>query len=125
MDLKTLLSKSTIIHNYKNTCSICHESSNHNLSRQLQCNHTFHTQCIDQWLANNTTCPYCRYDLRYEEILQPIDYSSVSTIPRFTPIFEFITFYQERFLFIGGLVVGSSLVQHIIDQNKLNSVHYS
>lgn len=24
------------------------------------CNHSFHVQCIDEWLAKNVTCPICR-----------------------------------------------------------------
>ncbi|XP_021659146.2 RING-H2 finger protein ATL7 isoform X2 [Hevea brasiliensis] len=27
------------------------------------CGHTFHMECIDQWLANHTTCPLCRLSL--------------------------------------------------------------
>jgi len=27
------------------------------------CEHSFHINCIDRWLANNTTCPLCRMEL--------------------------------------------------------------
>ncbi|KAG8633499.1 RING-H2 finger protein ATL7 isoform X2 [Manihot esculenta] len=27
------------------------------------CGHTFHMECIDQWLANHVTCPLCRLSL--------------------------------------------------------------
>ncbi|OAY71646.1 RING-H2 finger protein ATL7 [Ananas comosus] len=27
------------------------------------CGHTFHVDCIDHWLATNTTCPLCRVSL--------------------------------------------------------------
>ncbi|AET42539.1 hypothetical protein EXVG_00190 [Emiliania huxleyi virus 202] len=29
-------------------------------TRTLECNHTFHTHCIDRWLAQNSHCPLCR-----------------------------------------------------------------
>lgn len=36
------------------------------------CGHTFHTDCIDQWLVDNNTCPFCRTELFHpEESLLP------------------------------------------------------
>ena len=29
-------------------------------TRTLECNHIFHTHCIDRWLAQNNHCPLCR-----------------------------------------------------------------
>ncbi|XP_041652571.1 uncharacterized protein si:ch211-59o9.10 [Cheilinus undulatus] len=31
--------------------------------RMLPCFHDYHTQCIDRWLKDNTTCPICRANL--------------------------------------------------------------
>src|SRR3990167_11499468 len=43
----------------------------------LQCNHTFHTECIDTWFINNTTCPICRADnrrtLQADQILETLN----------------------------------------------------
>ena len=42
-------------------CSICY--TNYIIGDQLttlNCNHYFHTQCIDPWLAQHNTCPLCR-----------------------------------------------------------------
>merc|ERR1712194_928016 len=32
--------------------------------RVLPCDHFMHAQCLDSWLANNPSCPSCRYSLR-------------------------------------------------------------
>jgi hypothetical protein len=42
-------------------CLICQENYNiKEYQRELHCNHHFHKKCIDKWLKNNLTCPYCR-----------------------------------------------------------------
>ena len=32
------------------------------------CKHSFHVECIDEWLSKNTTCPICRTSLLQEDI---------------------------------------------------------
>ena len=44
-------------------CSICQESLETG-TRLRTCRHTFHDDCIDQWLQMNTRCPVCRHDVR-------------------------------------------------------------
>jgi hypothetical protein len=44
-------------------CSICQEELRTG-TRLRGCRHTFHDQCIDQWLQMNTRCPVCRHDVR-------------------------------------------------------------
>ena len=49
-------------------CTICQEAIKKDQNfRRLPCsvttNHCFHQECIDPWLANNTTCPNCRSNL--------------------------------------------------------------
>ena len=42
-------------------CSICMNDDSDRQSVQLECGHSFHTECIVQWFRHhNTTCPMCR-----------------------------------------------------------------
>ena len=46
-------------------CSVCqHIKENNCISRHLSCGHTFHIECIEYWLKDNTNCPMCRKDLQ-------------------------------------------------------------
>lgn len=40
-------------------CAICHNDLGAG-TEKLQCGHTFHTMCIQQWLRRAVTCPVCR-----------------------------------------------------------------
>ena len=52
-----------------NACPIClcHISQEHITT---ECNHAFHTNCIDGWMENNDSCPVCRTILNVEEIIE-------------------------------------------------------
>lgn len=43
-------------------CAVCLSAlEEEEMARVLpNCNHTFHSQCIDMWLHSNATCPICR-----------------------------------------------------------------
>lgn len=42
-------------------CLVCQcEYEKNEKLRRLPCNHTFHAECVDQWLKTNDSCPYCR-----------------------------------------------------------------
>lgn len=53
-------------------CTICmmpmsHAPDGENIvlgTRTLECNHTFHTHCIETWLSHNNHCPLCRQPVR-------------------------------------------------------------
>lgn len=42
-------------------CSICLKPILfHDIKYTLSCSHTFHLNCIFEWLKVSATCPYCR-----------------------------------------------------------------
>ena len=42
-------------------CGICLcPYASDDLIKFLPCGHHFHSDCIDQWLSRNKTCPYCK-----------------------------------------------------------------
>ncbi len=44
-------------------CSICLEILEQNSMKSLECSHSFHTYCINEWISYNTNsyqCPICR-----------------------------------------------------------------
>lgn len=46
------------------TCSVClSDFETGEMSRRLPCQHIFHVQCIDSWLARSWACPLCRQEL--------------------------------------------------------------
>ena len=46
-------------------CAICLEGVplDHNHIHTTSCNHTFHHQCLAQWLVGHSRCPVCRHNL--------------------------------------------------------------
>ena len=49
---------------YIKECTICLEHFNENeLLYELSCNHSYHKECIDDWLSKKNTCPLCRLNL--------------------------------------------------------------
>jgi hypothetical protein len=60
---------------YKNTrCSVCFLDYRYGEKvRSLSCGHTFHLECIDQWLIKFSTskCPICYKDLKPSSLAKP------------------------------------------------------
>ncbi|KAF5197412.1 hypothetical protein FRX31_013001 [Thalictrum thalictroides] len=45
-------------------CSICLEHIKEgDDARTIDCNHTFHADCISEWVEQQATCPLCRFDM--------------------------------------------------------------
>lgn len=51
-----------IIIDENENCSICLDSEKKEWIK-LSCNHSFHKDCINMWVATNRTCPVCRVNL--------------------------------------------------------------
>ena len=51
-------------------CLICFDETS---DMKTSCNHSFHQSCLDIWLKEHNTCPYCRF-----EIMPEIMYESES-----------------------------------------------
>ncbi|KAM3585305.1 uncharacterized protein V6R79_013708 [Siganus canaliculatus] len=55
-------------------CLICHNDLNQGSgTRELQCNHTFHKECIEEWLWRKQSCPTCHVQV---SIPQPVYWNS-------------------------------------------------
>ena len=43
------------------TCTICFEEYKHKaLIKKLDCDHYYHSHCIDKWLKTKKSCPICK-----------------------------------------------------------------
>jgi len=61
---KNINIKTNLIENSNSDCCICLEPLKKNEKiAQLECEHTFHKDCIKTWLNLNNTCPTCRLDV--------------------------------------------------------------
>jgi hypothetical protein len=50
-------------------CAICLNNvkkTNKKTTTMLECNHYYHTECIDVWLSEKNTCPYCMQVTTYK-----------------------------------------------------------
>lgn len=58
----------------KSDCSICQEEMIENETvLKLACRHTYHQQCVNNWLLKNNTCPLCRLEMPKEEKAQRVN----------------------------------------------------
>ncbi|XP_040887962.1 E3 ubiquitin-protein ligase RHA2B [Toxotes jaculatrix] len=56
-------------------CLICHNDLSRGTggTRELQCTHTFHKECIEEWLWRKQSCPTCHVQV---SMPQPVYWSS-------------------------------------------------
>ena len=46
------------------SCIICWKEFNNGIKvTKVRCGHIFCCECIEEWISQSTTCPYCRKDL--------------------------------------------------------------
>lgn len=50
--------------NNQDECSICLAPIKKNKKNELNCNHIFHNNCINEWLKKNNSCPLCRTQIK-------------------------------------------------------------
>lgn len=57
----------------KAQCSICTDLfESDNTISALPCGHTFHENCINQWLKNANTCPSCRVPVERGKVIKKL-----------------------------------------------------
>lgn len=64
-------------YNHSPDCPICLEKLVSENVQELQCGHMFHNKCLEKWLEENHTCPYCRslvdHHIIFDDNLTPQD----------------------------------------------------
>ena len=62
----------------KRECIICLDEAEIEW-RELECQHGYHKQCIENWIIINARCPLCMKDIN-EKIERPIDASVIEEL---------------------------------------------
>lgn len=62
---KNILNKTEVKINLSdNFCVICQEDIDmSDIIREINCKHSFHINCIDNWFIENKKCPTCKYEI--------------------------------------------------------------
>ena len=62
---KNILNKTEVkLNTNDNFCVICQEDINiSDIIREINCKHSFHINCIDNWFIENKKCPMCKYEI--------------------------------------------------------------
>jgi hypothetical protein len=62
---KNILNKTEVkINTNDNFCVICQEDIQKNsIIREINCKHSFHINCIDNWFIENKKCPMCKFEI--------------------------------------------------------------
>ncbi|KAI3792624.1 hypothetical protein L2E82_06509 [Cichorium intybus] len=78
---KTVLGESCRLPNDDGTCAICLSDykPKESLRTIPECNHYFHSECIDEWLKLNATCPVCRNSPESSALVTPCSSASSSS----------------------------------------------
>ena len=97
-------------------CPICLEKLDASNEDVLvtDCNHTFHNDCLVEWLNINTKCPYCRQRLFYDLICYPTNHSYKSTF--------MYNHYKRRSVVING--ISTSFIEKNLKHKFLNPVSW-
>ena len=60
--------KETIV--IQGECSICLDTNNKKMIKTKECGHDFHLECLNKWIKQSPTCPYCRCDLKTNKVIR-------------------------------------------------------
>lgn len=66
-------------------CSVCLDTISSADIKRTTCNHCFHRKCLDKWLENHETCPYCRKTILYRGTAVPLE--DIIAVAVFTPMY--------------------------------------
>ena len=48
------------------TCTICYiDYQKEDKVKKLPCHHGYHTQCLDSWLEQDNSCPFCKTQIKF------------------------------------------------------------
>lgn len=107
------------MHTDMSECSICYGKINKNDYYVSDCNHTFHSSCIDTWLERDNTCPLCRADLPQEKYKVTI--SNDPILKQFTPAFYI---KKLKSLERRGKFKGSKLAMELINETDVGVYNF-
>lgn len=62
---KNIINKTKVnLNANENFCVICQDDIDINsIIREINCKHSFHINCIDNWFIENKKCPTCKYEI--------------------------------------------------------------
>jgi hypothetical protein len=100
-------------------CSICLENLDFQIKNstiKTHCNHCFHNNCLEQWLNNHSTCPYCRFSIRES------NYDSDDDLPDLEPVHHYVDDVYVFTLLNNNNTLNNMINMEINNNNILNNM---
>ena len=86
----------------------------------LDCEHTFHKECIDDWLNNSETCPTCRQNVNTDMNLALNRYMYKLHLVQYISIADILTSGVSMLVDIHGILFFTAAVWGFFGAFKLN-----